>query len=166
MASITIPLEIQLTPRSKAVMDALYKSLGPDFAEPQDTKYGADIKQIAIGQRWPYQSGIYAGIARGMDSEPDGHLILLPEIPEKDLCWADAVKWAEGLGDGARLPTRFESALLYANLQDKLDSDRWHWTGTQYSSYHAWFQHFNYGNQYDRYKDVEARARAVRRFSI
>jgi hypothetical protein len=48
--------------------------------------------------------------------------VLLNASPIGDMKWDDAVKWAEGLGDGARLPTRFESALLYANLQDKFDT--------------------------------------------
>ena len=143
-------------------MDALYKSLGSDFVEAK----AATSELPAIGAAWPGVAGIYAGVARGLDGEPDGHLVLLDVVPEKDLSWAEAVKWGEGLGDGARLPTRFESALLYANLRDKLDTERWHWTGTQYSSDDAWGQDFGYGYQLNYGKDVEARARAVRRFSI
>ena len=164
MASLTIPIELQLTPRSQAVMDALYKSLGKEFSEPPAQPVTAVLP--AIGQPWPGIAGIHAGIARGFDGEPDGHLVLLDAVPEEDLSWADAVKWAEGLGDGARLPTRFESALLYANLRDKLDTERWHWTGTQYSSRDAWDQNFSNGYQDSGHKGVEARARAVRRFSI
>ena len=164
MALLTIPIELQLTPRSQAVMDALYKSLGKEFSEPRAQPVTSALPPI--GQPWPGIAGIYAGTVRGFDGEPDGHLVLLDAVPEEDLSWADAVKWAEDLGDGARLPTRFESALLYANLRDKLDTERWHWTGTQYSSDNAWYQHFYYGYQDCSHKDVEARARAVRRFSI
>ena len=164
MASLTIPIELQLTPRSQSVMDALYKSLGKEFSEPQAQPVTAALP--AIGHPWLGIAGIYAGAARGFAGEPDGHLVLLDAVPEEDLSWADAVKWADGLGDGARLPTRFESALLYANLRDKLDSEQWHWTGTQGSSFNAWYQYFDYGNQYDYDKDVEARARAVRRFNV
>jgi hypothetical protein len=118
-----------------------------------------------IGEPWPGVAGIYAGLARGLDGEPDGHLVLLDALPDPDLDWAAAVAWAEGLADGARLPTRFESALLYANLRDQLDTSRWHWTGTQYSADNAWFQGFDYGYQHFNGKSFKARARAVRRFA-
>ena len=116
----------------------------------------------AIGQPWPGLDGIYAGLSRGEDGQPDAHLVLLDALPAEDLNWAGAVAWAKGLGDGARLPTRFESALLYANVRDKLDTNRWHWTGTQYSDANAWFQGFHGGNQDYDDKSYEARARAVR----
>lgn len=119
----------------------------------------------AIGQPWPGIDGIYAGISRGEDGEPDGHMVLLNAQPEDDMSWDAAVEWTQGLGDGARLPTRFESALLYANVRDKLDTSCWHWTGTQYSSYYAWYQYFDYGDQYYYGKKAELRARAVRRLN-
>ena len=118
---------------------------------------------IAIGAAWG-AVGTYAGLSRGEDGQPDGHLVLLDAVPAEELKWADAVKWAEGLGDGARLPTRFESALLYANLRDKFDTGCWYWTGTQYSADYAWLQNFNYGNQNDNDEKYAGRARAVRRF--
>ena len=117
-----------------------------------------------IGEAW--QGGIYAGISRGEDGEPDAHLVLLRNLHIDDLTWQQAVDWAAGLGDGARLPTRFQSALLYANLRDQLDTDRWHWTGTQYSDDGAWSQGFNNGFQYYYGKKSQARARAVRRFPL
>lgn len=118
---------------------------------------------IAIGAAWG-AVGTYAGLSRGEDGQPDGHLVLLDAVPEEELKWADAVEWAEGLGDGARLPTRFESALLYANLRDKFDTDCWYWTGTQYSDSNAWDQTFSRGNQGYGNKSAGGRARAVRRF--
>ena len=108
--------------------------------------------------------GTYAGLSRGEDGQPDGHLVLLDAVPEEELKWADAVEWAEGLGDGARLPTRLESALLYANLRDKFDTGCWYWTGTQYSADNAWLQFFGYGYQDGCDKEDAGRARAVRRF--
>ncbi len=120
---------------------------------------------IAIGSAWG-NVGTYAGLSRGEDGEPDGHLVLLDAVPAKDLNWPDAKAWAEGLGDGARLPTRFESALLYANVREKLDTERWHWTGTQYSESGAWSQYFGLGSQGSGDKKYEARARAVRRFPL
>lgn len=124
-----------------------------------------DARIPRIGQPWP-AGGIYAGVSRGEDGEPDAHLVLLAEKPEGDLAWQAAVDWAKGLGDGARLPTRFESALLYAHLQDQFETDRWHWTGTQYSASYAWGQFFDLGNQGISAKSYEARARAVRRFPL
>jgi hypothetical protein len=172
MAPITIPLEIELTPRSRAIMEALYKALPPgrvddqpEAAAPVQTTAQAGAVP-AIGTRWDEHGGIYAGVARGFGDERDGHIILLDAKPEESLAWADAVKWAEGLGDGARLPTRFESALLYANLQDKLDTDKWHWTGTQRSGSSAWIQNFSNGSQVSYGKSYEARCRAVRRLLL
>lgn len=133
----------------------------PSTAEPVGT-----FTPPAIGQPWPGIDGVYAGVSRGEDGEPDAHLVLLNAQPEADMSWGAAVEWAQGLGDGARLPTRFESALLYANVRDKLDTSRWHWTGTQYSSYYAWYQTFGNGNQDCSDKGNEFRARAVRRLIL
>ena len=72
---------------------------------------------------------------------------------------------ADGHTDFA-VPTRFESALLYANLQDQFDTDYWHWTSTQYSESHAWSQVFYYGHQGNYSKDYERRCRFVRRFKL
>lgn len=117
-----------------------------------------------IGESW--MGGIYAGISRGESGDPDAHVVLLTNEPDKDLNWNDAVEWAKAIGDGARLPTRFESALLYANLHDQLNTDEWHWTGTLHSDSDAWSQLFHDGNQGDFSKSYEVRARAVRRFPL
>ena len=116
-----------------------------------------------IGQRLPDHGGIYAGIAKGEDGQPDHHLILLDDKPASTLNWKAAVAWGAKVGDG--LPTRDESALLYAHLRDEFESG-WHWTGTQDSSYGAWSQYFNNGGQVSYGKKFEARARAVRRLPL
>ncbi len=67
---------------------------------------------------------------------------------------------------GVDLPTRNESALLYAHLRDEFEKAYWHWTSTQYSSSSAWIQYFDYGNQLSNYKKFEARARLVRRLPL
>ena len=126
------------------------------------TKAETAIQAPAIGEPWPEHGGVYAGLSRGEDGQSDGHLVLLDDLPGKELKWADAVKWADGLGNGARLPTRFESALLYANVRDKIELGDWYWTGTQYSVHDAWNQHFGDGNQNYDFKKFEARCRAVR----
>ena len=119
----------------------------------------------AIGQPWPGQGGIYAGITRGEDGQPDAHLILCPTVPDKRLAWKQASEWATTIEhDGHadyRVPTRTESALLYANLRDQLDP-AWYWTGKQYSAGSAFFQYFFYGTQNLNGKKYEGRVRAVR----
>jgi hypothetical protein len=118
----------------------------------------------AIGQPWPGCAGVYAGVSRGEDGAPDAHLVLLDVLPGASLDWSAAMAWSEGLGDGARLPTRFEAALLYAHLRDEFRKDDWYWTSTQYSESGAWYQDLYYGYQYYDVKKYEAHARAVRRF--
>ena len=119
----------------------------------------------AIGERWPGIDGVYAGLSRGQDGQPDGHLILLDARPSDTMDHADATAWAAGLGDGARLPTRFESALLYANLRDHIDTAGWYWTSTLTSDGDAWFQYFYNGLQYTNCTDYAGRAVAVRRLT-
>ena len=160
MASINIPIELSFSARSQKLIDFIH-TLEP--VEDAAT-CAAPTAPARIGER--YQGGIYAGLSRGEDGKPDAHLVLLDAVPEGELNWKDATAWAEGLGDGARLPTRFESALLYANLRDQIDTAGWYWTGTQSSAGTAWVQDFNDGSQYDDTKDDEGRARAVRRLEI
>ncbi|HOS86319.1 MAG TPA: hypothetical protein PLT46_04255 [Burkholderiaceae bacterium] len=148
-----------------AMASAFLASLVAGRSSPEpDTKEDApsEFTPPAIGEEWPAQGGIYVGISRGEDGEPDAHLVLLPDVVDKGMPWADAVKWAEDLGNGARLPTRFESALLYANVRDQLDTDHWHWTGTPDSEGYAWLQDFSYGYQYYSTTSYGGRARAVR----
>ena len=121
-----------------------------------------------IGAEWPGLPGsFYAGVARADGDQPDGHLVLLADKSASALKWAAAKTWAEGLGDGARLPTRFESALLFANARDQFEPE-WHWTGTDYEGdgSYAWFHYFGHGNQNNNHKSYEGRARAVRRFPV
>ena len=118
----------------------------------------------AIGDPWPGVAGIYAGLSRGADGEPDAHLVLLTAKPDKELNWKDALAWAAGLGDDAHVPTRDESALLYAHLRDEF-SGGWHWISTQYSESRAWIQYFSDGVQDFSGKEYEGLARAVRRFA-
>ena len=125
---------------------------------------------VKIGEYWPGQGGIYAGIARGQDGQPDYHLILAEEAPESDFNWAAAKGHAKTVeADGHHdfaLPTRFESALLYANLRDKINTDYWYWTGAEHSAGRAFFQGFGYGYQYLCTVSFEARARFVRRLAL
>lgn len=76
--------------------------------------------------------------------------------------WHAGLDWAKNLGDGARLPTKREAALLYANLPDEFGKSDWHWTSTPYSASHAWMQYFLNGFQYDGFQRSERLCRAVR----
>jgi hypothetical protein len=123
-----------------------------------------------IGQPWPGMGGLYAGVVRGQDGESDQHLILAADLPPASLKWQAALDWAAALRtDGFsdwHVPTRDESALLYANLRDSIQTGDWYWTSTQYSRLGAWSQGFDNGSQYSNGKSYGARARAVRRFSV
>ena len=147
------------------------------------------------GQYWPAQGGWYAGIQRSEDCTSGWHLIL-PQGDQfvlRDVVWGkrgQTVKGADHLFDGMAntlamveagselaqriralpgdcyLPSRFESALLYATLREQIDLGDWYWTSTQYSDSNAFTQHFNYGYQSYDDKKYEARCRAVRRLTL
>ncbi len=169
---ITLPVEFELTVKPGAVMDAIAKMLGARFVESPETSQQPAISPAApnIGEYWAGMGGIYAGVARGRDGEPDYHLILCKEDPKKDCTWQAALDLAKTItADGHSdfsVPTRFESALLYANLHDQFEADRWHWTSTQYSELDAWMQHFANGSQDSSTKSTGRRVRVVRRTSI
>lgn len=125
----------------------------------------------AIGQLWPEQGGVYAGIARGFDGQPDHHLILSATKADA-MPWQRAMDWAGALLDGAHndwaLPTRPQSALLFANLRDQFEQ-RWHWTNETYEGDGscAWVQYFDDGCQdVNLRKSYEGPARAVRRLPL
>lgn len=128
------------------------------------------IKPPAIGQYWPGQGGIYIGLARGQNGEPDAHLIRGTGAPAGNLKWSAAVEWARAYtADGFtdfRLPERFEGALLYANDDELRADSRWCWLGTESTGSYAWNQYFSYGYQYTYRKSYEGRAVAVRRLAL
>jgi hypothetical protein len=123
-----------------------------------------------IGQHWPEQNGIYAGIARGFDGEPDGHIVLLDDMPpEEEMNWKDGMAWAVGLGDGARLPNRFEMALIGANINDKISPEGYYWSASEYSVTGAWGQ--NWYSSFPGYQSSNGKTnayyvRAVRRLVL
>lgn len=98
-----------------------------------------------------------------VNCKPSHWLILLPATTDNDLTWQQAIDWAKSVG--GELPTRFESALLYANLRDKLNRDEWHWTATPRAGdeRYAWMQLFYDGDQLTTPKGYDYRAVAVRR---
>jgi hypothetical protein len=158
---------------SRAFIEALLRAPEVDTGTERELSTQADQAHStipAIGEYWPGQGGIYAGLCRGRDGEADYHLILCKEASEQEFKWQDALDHAKTIeADGHKdfmVPTRWESALLYANLQDQFDTDYWHWTSTQDSETYAWGQLFDGGSQYYNYKVYERRCRFVRRLVL
>lgn len=102
----------------------------------------------------------YAGITL-KDGQPHENIILLPG--EFSGTWEQCKEWAKSIG--GELPDRQVGALLYANLKSEFEND-WYWLSQQYSPVSAWVQFFGDGYQDDIHKDLELRARAVRRSPI
>ena len=147
------------------------------------------------GQYWPEQHGYYAGIQAPEDGNT-GWLLILPDAPEcyfVDVIWglygedvAGAVSEFDGLSntlamaaagsdlaqriralpDDCYLPSRNESALLYATCRAQIETGDWYLTSTQCSANDAWLQHFRRGSQDYLDKSYEGRARAVRRILL
>lgn len=116
----------------------------------------------ALGEA--FKGGKYAGITTDKQGNVYA-LVSLDDKPGKDLNWKDATAWAEGLGDGASLPNRVESAMLFANLKGEFE-ENWHWTNEAFSERSAWFQDFGFGSQSSLNRNGKLCARAVRRFPI
>ena len=105
-----------------------------------------------------------AGLFGGVITLPDGKhyaVVLLADKPEQPLPWKKAMAWAEGLGNGACLPTRPIAAMLFANAKDQF-APEWHWTSESFDGSYAWGQLFNTGYQNLNHKSFEGRCRAVR----
>jgi hypothetical protein len=123
-----------------------------------------------IGQVWPGEGGINAGLRRGLDGGPDYYLILHPDALKASK-WDDAVAWAKDLkADGHtdfRLPLRADQSLLFSNVPELFEKE-WYWSGEQAASdpATAWYQSFSYGIQFNGWKLSDFRARAVRRLVI
>lgn len=150
MTAATAPLDraLNTTPNERTAMDTITVSAPITPPIP-----------LAVGE-------IYAGLSRDSDTGAWHHLVLLPATTDKGLTWQEAIDWAKSIG--GELPTRFESALLYANVRDQVDQDYWHWTSTPHASEPswAWNQYFDGGTQNYGPKDYPYRARAVRRVPV
>lgn len=157
---------------SRAFIDALLHgpevNTGAEGETPVPTVQSTQPPRI--GEYWSGQGGIYAGLCRGSDGDADYHLILCKDAPEQEFKWKDALDHAKTIeADGHKdftVPTRWESALLYANLQDQFDAEYWHFTSTQYSELYAWSQSFSNGSQNLFNKVSGLRVRFVRRASV
>ena len=114
----------------------------------------------ALGQ--PLAGGVFAGLTTTRTGEHHA-VVLTPDLPAQRMPWKDAMQWAASLGDGASLPTRPVSALLFANVRDQVEPG-WYWTSESHEDDGscAWDQTFLYGLQGINLKSYGGRARAVR----
>jgi hypothetical protein len=115
-----------------------------------------------LSQLPPLGAAFEGGLFAGLTTKPDGThcaVVLLPDLPDKRLTWKAAMAWAKKIQ--AELPARPVSALLFANVRDAIQAD-WYWTCEELDGSYAWNQTFNYGDQSNRRKAYEGRARAVR----
>jgi hypothetical protein len=169
--NLTVHMNSDPSAISRAFIEALLR--GPELNEeeaPAPELAPITTQPPRIGDYWTGMGGIYCGVARGEEGQADHYLILAAIAPEQDFTWKAGQEFAKTVeADGHKdfaLPSRFESALLYANVQDKLDTDCYHWTGTQYGEDAAWSQFFSNGHQYDYFKASARRCRFVRRSVI
>ena len=111
--------------------------------------------------------GRFAGIVFDPATGQDVALVDLG-LSDGDMTFAAAEKRAKALG--AHQPTREEARVLWANLDSRAPATAgfWFWTGTPFAGNeaYAWCQFFDDGNQGYFRKDVELRARAVRRLPL
>lgn len=156
MSAIIVPIEIQLTERSQAILAALSGAIGTSQAAPT-TPTTASTTGIAL------QPGEhYAGVVLDEAGYVIHHLVLMAQRPDKKLTWQAACEWAASVG--GELPSRQEQALLYANCKPHLEPV-WHWSGETHEddASYAWTCDFLNGSQYAGRKSYESAAVAVRR---
>lgn len=153
----------------QAMLDNIMHGSAPQPAAPSFEQCTAIPM---IGQPWPGQGGIYAGMVRGDDGLPDYHLILAEHEPEDRMAWQASMDYAGTVeADGHKdftLPKRKEQAILFGNLKERF-KEVWYWSCEPHasSSDSAWNQNFYDGNQDNALKDnYHLRARAVRRLVI
>jgi len=158
-------MDLQVSVPTDLLIEALVKKLTNNTLTVLQRDTG--IPRIPrIGEYWPGQGGIYAGLQRGRDGGADYHLIVGPAI---DACkWKTAKEKAAAIEvDGHRdfsLPLRKEQALQFANVPELFESE-WHWSSEEHASDSpcAWLQYFVSGFQGYYHESYEGRARAIRR---
>lgn len=161
LETITVPLgDAQLIVPVPMLVRTFLKQYAEDLHQPHQNNPGT--RRARIGERG--LSGIYAGIARGIDGADDYALEVLDESAG-DITWPNALKWAEKIGGS--LPTRKETALLFANVPELFER-AYYWTCEQFESEssYAWSQSFYHGYQNYRHTYYQLRARAVRRLPL
>mgnify|MGYP006921387232 CR=1 FL=1 len=129
----------------------------------------APIAVPPIAQPWPGQGGIYCGLVRGVDGQPDHHLILALARPPKRLKWQAALDWAATVGAEGHadfdLPTPAENAVLFGNVPELFERT-WYWSNKAEGASYAWDCYFGIGTQYYGDRGFEGSAVAVRRLPV
>ena len=124
-----------------------------------------------IGEAWPGEGGVFAGLLKGEDGD---YAVIVPLDPAADIAaapWKDAIaaagKFRTAQHDDYSAATRGELALCFHNVPELFKKD-WYWSSTPSAGYasYAWYQDFYYGGQGYGPKDYKLRARAVRRLPI
>ena len=166
-----VHIHIDSSQERNTIAEAMLKAVlttGEPAPEPDEGEIAATPPRI--GEYWRGQGGIYAGVARDENGQPDYHLILAMTKPQQHFTWEAAKAYAQRVTVEGHLdftlPSRTESALLFANLRDKFDSNYWYWTGTKHSAIRAFSQSFYSGVQGDYNDTTEAPARFVRRVAL
>jgi hypothetical protein len=148
----------------------LAEALLARVSAPQRPEFRDGTAIPMIGQPWPGQGGINAGLVRGRDGGVDYYLIVAAEA-RSGVKWKDAMGWAKELeADGHRdftLPYRNEQAVLFGNVPEIFEKE-YYWSCAQHAEFgaYAWSQSFSNGFQSYDPKSNELRARAVRRLVI
>lgn len=130
-----------------------------------------DITTQQIGAPVPgLNNAIYAGITPAEGDMPQAHLVLWVETPKTRQNYEASIELAKAVNPetDSHLPTRTESALLYATVRDQIEKDGWYWTSTYYDDDKdaAFVQYFGIGLQFLGYLSYEGRALAVSRFAL
>ncbi len=107
------------------------------------------------------------GIFVGAITQPEGTHVAVALLPDQaqDVTWQAALDWAKA--QNAQLPTRPMAAMIFANTQDRPQSD-WHWTCEEVKDYAscAWGCNFGNGGQNFSHKSYEGAAVAVRLIQV
>lgn len=130
-----------------------------------------DVTKQQIGAPIPgLDSAIYVGITPAEGDMPQAHLVLWLNTPETRQNYEESIALAKAVNPetDSHLPTRTESALLYAAVRDQIKKDSWYWTSTYYDEDKdaAFVQNFFSGIQVSISLYGESRALAVSRFAL
>ena len=124
-----------------------------------------------LGAEWPGEGGIFGGILKGENGD---YAVIVPVDPASDIDdapWKDAIakanKFKTSQHSDYTAATRGELALCFHNVPE-LFKKEWYWSSTPFAGNesYAWYQYFSYGCQFNYHKDIQLRARAVRRVKI
>lgn len=127
-----------------------------------------------LGEYWPGQGGLNAGLILTEDRKRQYHLIVPPrtQVEHPSLAWDPAKVHAAGVHlDGHAdfsLMMRREARLAWVNVLGEFMEGEVYWTAEQYgpSADYAWGQHSTYGHQDLWPKGTENRVLAVRRLFL